>query len=1737
MKKRWIAYLMAAILLLSTISPTYAAELDTANNIGQIDVIIDDALILGKDVTFNVSITHQQYQNTLTQAVTLKGGIVSDVNGNVAGNDYQEVIFEELEPGDYTLLVTAPGFANYSQTISVAQSGYEVKLMTGFMAGDEIHYIAGSPHPGVLLIGDVNSDGFVSEIDRRALVDYIDQITMEDIADSTIEKLNLTDNSPYDINGDDVVDINDLVYFSKGFVSVEGADTIATVREFVPGKAIAVNGVSGTKVAGSLEEILTDTGSVTLTPEQGGQITEDNPVSLEFDFTAASGNGMTTDGILIETSIDNPIATATIDVTYVENDEEKTVVIPIEDDGVHYLLNDGTPVSVERDAHGNLQINLNGQVAVKKVILTITGMKNNNNLAEISRVEFVNGMEARIPEPQMDIPTNLKAVGGNEEIEVSWDPCVNVTGYEVVISLKENPQIQEMHLVTGTALTITSFSGGKDGKLENHKPYLIKVQSINGSWRSGYSDPVEATPFKQGPPDKPDNVTATGSYRSVIVSWKQMKNTLYYDLYYKVKEADTYISIENITTNQYTINGLEDSTEYEIYVVGGNNDGKSGPSLHTSAKTTSADPAQVPKYKLINTGEANTAGNHIISAAYTVRASGSGVMKDSALDVEVGTAWGTVDKNPVSYYYRETWDEGGYNALGDKGITYEFDQSYMINTIALDTALPHDSGTIFYAKIRWWDEMGNTGEVVPTVSERSDGSKLYDYLRLPQPIDAKKIQIGIARYWLTPNEVTISEVYFYHYDSLYNDIMGLYADDLHTVLRDDVTQADIDALNKRVNTQDNGEYHPDKAILEKELETAQAILNSEDLKAAIEIHNGISTSDVSRGFGGLNAWQPLGVVAEAGEKLTVYVGHNSRNSGDSTNLQLVATQYHAESSSMYTVVANLKVGINEITVPKVWTTSGIESGGALYVQYTGNSRSDRYSVRVNGGTQVPVLDLYKVTSEDERLSRTEAYVKELAAYVGSNNSNLKAMHSEKHLGSGNSEVNYDYVEKNCILGATDILLDTMMISIPTQQILSGSGSSAKQILESLDAMEEMVYLFYQHKGLNSSAPNAVDQIPKQHLNIRYQRMFSGAFMYASGNHIGIEYPETAGMVGASTIKSNNGKYISGEYFGWGIAHEIGHCINQSTYSVAEVTNNYFSVLAQAKDTNDSVRFLYDNVYAKVTSGTVGSASNVFTQLGMYWQLHLAYDTGYNYKTYADYNEQLANLFFARVDTYARTPSKAPTGNGSTALTLTGDKDQDLIRLACAAAQKDILDFFERWGKVPSAQTRAYASQFEKETRAIYYANDDARAYSLENGGSRLNADGTTEAVGDDTTAEINPARLNEVRFTLTSKIIPAEDVLGYEIVRCTISGGEIIEEPVGFTTANKFSDYLTTLNNRVVSYKVTLVDKYLNRSAVKTLEQIKIEHDGSQDKTYWTISTQNLNYENSNLTGTEADNDAPCSPNPVSHAQAIIDQNADTVYTATAAENSAIVLEFNKTLVVSGFKYMAGSADGTVPINGYRIQVREAGNNWVDVANGTFTADNVNTVYFVNDDQAYVSTYETDAVRLVITGQSGNKINISELDVLGVTGDNVDFRSADGMAAIGTLAETFTYGTGADEVIPAGSLLFTGSYKGNPAYNVVLLYDQDGSIVGGVDDEGGLQAQQIILAKVPDTGNIEDVSDGTWIYWIEPEQLGNFTRPTQVRAELYRVNAAGTNEGQRLVSDSLFVNMPDQLPDITLSSN
>lgn len=1609
--------------------------------------------------------------------------------------------FEGLEPGTYQVMISGQNYVTYVQTVEVTNVGYRLQVYTGEVKGfDE------DIHPGVLVYADVTGDGILDQNDVTQLVDVIDQKRYEEICD---------------LNGDGVVDLADLQYFTTfyGETQIE-----ATIETYIPREALQLSAEENTQIAaGALDELLTGEGSVSLTPAGGEAISEEHPVAVSFDFSKTQ-EPVVMEGIVLAapSGSDNWI-------------ESGIVLIEYEDENGNLQLMEQaiTPTaaraSVDRAADGTLLIDLGGQIAVKKVTLKITATANKGNLAEISKVEFLNNMENRIPAPEMDVPTGVTAKPGNREIMLSWEKANNVTGYEVAVS---DGNIVEYHRTTATSMRISSF---QNDKLNNKQEYILKVQSLNGEWKSGFGEAVVAIPKVDTVPAAPDNLSVEELYRALEIRWKESKDqgADTYNLYYKEDSAENFEKIEGITGTYYKLSDLKDNTKYQIYVTGVNDLGEGGKSLTVAGTTAKVEAVAFPQYKIFTEAkEKNELISHVVNASR-----GTGKMIDSPLD-EGKSAKGIVDNNFASYYHLEDWDDAVNYHKKDWGLTVELDQECTTDRITF--AAPDDSYKYNKAAVYYLDAEGKEVEAskVTLLRKTAKNARAYYLIKLAEPITSKRIRIGVS----TSNNVRnigIAEVRIYEYDSLERDIQDLYADDLHLELKDTVSVENFDQLQERLNTKDHEEYHPDREILQKELDAARKLFEEQqNLKDTIQVHPEITKAkDSHLSFSGLNAWQPLGISAAAGEELVVYVGNPAMTTGDTTSLQLVFSQVHAESNAAVNVMSSkLKIGRNEITVPKFMSTEA-EKGGAVYVEYTGKNNNDAYGIRVSGGSKIPVLDLYKVTEESEKQEKIAAYVQELESHTAS----LQEAHEHVHHNSGNVNVAYDYDERTCILNTTDILLDQMMISVPASQILAALNSSsdrAAALSDSVKAMNDMMLLFYQHKGLTDSFKEGTEEaiinknrLPAQHLNIRYMKMFAGAFMYAAGNHIGIEWEQTPGMAAGKPIQvDENGKKTGGQYFGWGIAHEIGHNINEPAYAIAEVTNNYFSVLAQADETNEGVRFQYEDVYDKVTSSSIGRSDNVFTQLGMYWQLHLAYDKDYNYTTYSNYQEITDNLFFARVDSYVRNPKAAPAPGG-VALTLTDDVDQKFMRLASAAAEKDLTEFFVRWGMVPNDTTKSYMEQFEKEKRAIYYGNDEARVYRNEN-----SADVTIN--GKEVVDAAVSAEGSQVSLHMEAK--SDESVLiGYEIVRLTTEQGQQKREVIGFTTTGDFVDQAAHLGSRAVSYEVTAIDKFMNRSAVVLTEAIKLTGDGLQDKASWSVDT-NMNSEEDVLP--EANENDPCAPEKESAASRMIDGDSATVYHGQALEGDPyIILDMKRDTEVTALRYTQG--EGGTPITTYRIEVSNDGQNYTLVKEGMFeTTNRTSTVYLTNKDIAgneaadpWVATYNASYVKLTAVGQQGNTVSIGELDILGPSGDNVELLS-DG---IGKLKADYIYQEAAEgleeQKIPAGSLVFTGTYKGNPAYNVVLLYDEKGEIVGGTDQEGALKSHQIILAPNPGNALLGETSEGIWIYWIEPEDMkADFAVPSQVRAELYRVDNALTNEGQRMVSDTLLTAVPKELPDLEM---
>ncbi len=1681
---------------------------------------------------------HYDNNNGVNATVTISGGSISSQSQTltISGTDASSAVAHfDVPAGTYSVTIQADKFADYIQdNITVKEHGISkiqvcsAKMETGANA-----------HPGWILLGDVTKDGLISDDDTQKMLDVIHSGSNDANAD---------------LNDDGIVDITDLQYLVQS-LNENQESTIETLA--LPQQ---MGALEGTTVSGSLADLLTEAkadSGVSLSTANNAAISAENSVGLEFDLTGSDPiEGMTLYAPVLENEHTvSDITSGEVTVTYESDGQDVTETFFLSSGPVlraaarmRTTLASSRAANITTDADGSLTLNFGKQIAVKKISIKITGTRKEHPLLEIAKVEFVNQMEERIPAPQLSIPTIISTSSANEEITVSWTAEKNVTGYEVYVEgpvKSASGNFSEIIRVAKTQHRITAIN---DKPLKNFQDYTIKVRSVNGDWTSPWSATQTCRPAPTNKPAAPDNVVATGGYRSIHVNWKDMSDSSGYMVYYKDKDdktatfqpvisdfTETADGTGALTRNSYTITGLTDGIHYEIYVKGWNSMGWGPESLHATTSTRTMELPKLPNYKLLNTP--NGEGKLTAHIADAVRGThGNARMVESPLD-NGNSAFGVVDNDYVSYWTKSDWDDGVAYPVNNssKGITVTLDGNYKMDYLTFAAA--DHTGDVDRASIRYWKDSANPQYVETRLLRRTDeNDNPYYIVKFRETIEANQIQMCLGRSYGNV-EMKVGEIHFHQYDSLEDDIMALYADDMHTQLKEDVTEQTIQELEDRLETPDkaSGEKHPLYTELKLELKTAREILNNAELAKPIQISNQITAQkDSHLGFGGLNAWQPLGRVAAAGDKLLIYVGHNSKRTGESTNLQLVATQYHAESNSVSKVVTTLKIGRNEVTIPQLSTIDN-ERGGQLYIAYTGNNSADQYAVRVNGGTKIPVLNIYG-KSGAERTKAIETYIEELETYV----STIEKTHEEIHLGGKNTD--YQYTATNCILNATDIMMESMMYSLPATQVLSGLQSASSKVNKldnSLQAMEDTMTLFYQHKGLSNSAGTARgnNALPSQHLNIRYMRMFAGAFMYASGNHIGIEWAQTPI---ASSATNWNG-------FGWGIAHEIGHNINQGTYAIAEITNNYFAQLLTIAE--KGTRFQYNNVYEKVTSGAIGRSSNQATQLALYWQLHLAYDDNTDDRhIFSNYEEQFNNLFFARVDTYSRNPNKAPQSG----LTLGSDPDQNLMRLACAAANKNILPFFQRWGMVPDNDTKAYAEKYgAAETKALYYVNDDARDYRASHSEAAKTIDGK-DVVKASVSAESNQAIVN-ISTTAESDVI-----LGYEITRSMTTNGHSTSQVVGFQPINTagsttFVDTISSINNRVMTYEVKAVDKFLNYSAPASAGSAKIETGGALSKSSWSVTTDMTSEQDTEIlpdvndpdSGYHTSNPGSVAQKKVNSIDRIIDNDktsADGIYTGSASQEATITVDMHKTEEITSLKYMGSD------LSNISVAVSEDGNTWTTVKEGfndfTDCADAYSTLWFdsVSDNKEdrdnWIGTYDARYVKLTIP--SASDVTIKEIEICGPTGDNLEFLTAGNKPSIGVLKADYKYADGMDEdgnayIIPKGSLIFTGTYKGNPAYNLVVLYDTNGNVIGAKD--GKVNAEQVIFAEVPKHGNLGETSDGTWVYYVEPENWDNtvLQEIDGVRGELYRVDNALTLEGERVVSDTTVISLPDQLPEITLT--
>ena len=1522
--------------------------------------------------------------------------------GTAKANELAAGIYTEVKNVDGEALTTEERVGYYQAELTGLTAGqtYTVKLTgTGYKPFQTT--VTLDEYSKHLIVGTGDGTFSLGDVNGDGVVDSAD-------LDAMNAKLGQDPNgaglSMFDLNGDGRLDVTDLSYINHNRGNAGQAqvlDTSATVPAVLDTSALTVSG-------GDADSLFQAEGTVTLSPAAGSgdvilpiQLASAVETSV-IQITCPDGGGAIQAGQAEVELADGTKQTVAFDTS-----------LPA---GVH---------AIGRTAGARVvTIDLGKKVAVKKVTITVTATAGGTDYVTVTQVEFLKEI---VPDsPKNNQAQILSAVPGDSSVTLEWAGVANVTGYAVQYWLSGNPdQKTSSHVNT----TRTVISG-----LENLKTYQFQVTAVNGEWRGTPSAPVSATPEPGSVPGAPSNIQVTAADQSLRLSWGKTKDATFYQVFYRQSGQGSFTQFGgNVYGTSAAITVLTNGVTYQVAVKAGNGKGV-GPFSATASGTPKQESLDMPDLPT----DGRIDNSHVIDVVMTNPNNVDRSLCPNFAPKQV------VDGSAATYWIAKAFWES-------MEFTYTFDQPQDMNYVIW---VPYLQENYKYMMARYavkaMDEEGNViSSGTYPAPQMTD--KNYLVLTFPMVKGVKRLSISLAQVE-GRSSVNIAEMAFYKSDTLADEIAALFADGSFSSLKSGVTADQIAALSARLEAK--ADFYLNLSRLQDELALAQALLSGQTdalgvVKADFQSRGG--SQDSQYGQGG-SALQPLGISAQEGATVAVY----AQLPGDKP-VYVVPTQFYGESGIWQGAPVQLVNGRNYITVPKIGSLDA-QRGGPLYLTYAGSSPDQiKLQVRGDGNTfRMPILELsgWYDMSETARRETIRSYVTQLETYVGS-------------LNSTNLQLD--------VRNATEVSTPSVLLSIPADRALAGLKGVNRNTEEMVEAMyqnvlawEDVLYVANQVQGIIPAAgarPDIYRYPMSVRQNIRYMRMFAGAFMYAAGNHVGVGYGSTSGLV-CGKPASVTGAENANALFGWGIAHEIGH--NMDKLGKAEITNNIYSLAIQAWDGASMLRptrltnsNIWAKIYDKTSMGRPGSAGNVFVQLGMYWQLHLAYDE-------ADKPLDFFNRFF--------TAWKAKEYNGYT-------YDERVALIAAKTANRDLTQFFTRWGLTLGDKAKDILAGYPAETRALWYLNDDAYAYRLNNGA------GFTGTISVSAQTEENKASL-----TITGG---DDSILGYEIRR---NG-----QPIGFTTEDSYTDNLGSANNLTYQYTAIPVDRLGNLGSGAAANEVRIAWDAAIDPSLYAMA-----------------------------------QDGDAV-TATMRDRA---------VAVTGVKITGTALSGTYTVE---IKANAASQSWVKVKEGTLSGDS--TVGYFTKPGADASdtriwTYDAAAVR--ITGVPAG----ASVTLLDYPGDRVDFHS---QAAVGKLKSDYRYGDGADDVIPAGTLVVLGTYRGDPAYNTVELevrYSTAGEAgeaaetpQAGENDvvERAMAGYALLFAEIPSDGKVSDTSDGFWLFVpnMEQEKALNAqagipemnNTPMEIRAVCRRYDGIDHTGTPRTTTTTLWISFPelDTLPEIAFT--
>ncbi len=1531
---------------------------------------------------------------------------------------YVTLSIGNLPKGNYVLKFSGLGYKSFSYSIPLQNYSQHLVLGTG---------------DATFTLGDFNGDGRVNDVDRELLS----------------QRLGSGDRSlypTYDLDGDDAIGLSDLVYVNRN-IHAQGDAEIKETALLEPPVNMQTLLSAGAHISnGVLADLFVDNGrgvslgaagsTLTLPIDFGSQPVEMSQVVIE----APESGGPESGSALVEysdgTTQEIPFSTALPAGIYAIAREEGTRTITLE---------------------------LGKRVPVKKITISVD--KSEDGYVVVETIQFLKDIVPENPVAPNRQVTGLTATAGHEKVTLKWRELPNITGYRVDFwadgreSAKRN-----LHVMTPYA----EITG-----LDNLQKYWFTVTPTAEGWAGEACSPVEATPQPSQRPDAPDMVQITELEGALGISWKQSKSATYYEVYYKEKGSNNpYQQVGgSLRSTSTQISSLKNGTAYQLYVIAGNDAGKSGASriAEGTPKAVVYDrPAGLPTSGLLSRDKIASIrlGNprNYASGEYS---------QDKPFTPE----------NMIDSDYRTHWTAA--NWYGNEHVITTFTEPVDLQAVLWSPRLDGNYPRFLRAySVQVWYEGENLegpGHLLVPDPEKggqdnngnTDGGDVHTWPNIPNKsaIPTTKFailpfgpqrqvkQISVAVEQDAYNITSCSQISFMEYDPAHclpDEISALFDNELRTQLRSTVTAQQIAQLRTRLNS-DERFYYLDTNTLKDELDLAQELLSGKSSGVVVDgLHSRSSSVDNQKYKQSGSELQPLGVAAKAGQEITVY----ATGIPSGASVTVYASQFNAEASTWLAKAGTLTNGRNTLTVPKIGSQS-TERGGSLYVTY-GGANAGMVKLHVRRATDIPVLQLddWRSMNDSARKQAINDYVAELNSYIGK---------------AGVTEAN----KATKILNVTEISTPTMLLSLPALAVKNSAPSSslADNLYDSVLAWEDVTQICNATQGIDGN-----DMQTRQ--NIRCMQMFSGAFMYAAGNHIGVGYASCAGLCGGKPISKLSSGAAANNLFGWGIAHEIGH--NMDKLGKAEITNNIYALMVQTYDGRQGTlpsrlekSGKYAAIFNKVAQGLPGASNDVFVQLGMYWQLHLAYDEQSPTEFY--------NKFFKawKAGTYfADVPS--PTYDEKVALTASG------------VAGRNLTEFFTRWGLVLGNAAKQKLSAYQAEPRAIWYLNDQSRRDRLNNAASHTSSFTATAAkkTGSDT----------EIQITITPPSAPY--IQGYEILR---DGKPIAFVP--YTSGNAvYTDTIGSGNHLAFTYTVKAYSTLGNLIGTAQAGQVRVAYDKTVPASSYTMT-----------------------------------RSGTTVTFSLSSETS-----------VSGVKISGTNR----PTSGdFVVTVTQAGGKSVEARRGNFSTNN----QAVDDRNSYLTylnkpgtastdtrVWTYDAKSVTITGIPAS-VPSSDIQLISYAGDDVSFLTGnDGF--MGRLESDYHYGS---EMIPAGTLVIAGTYRGDPVFNTLQIKGKFTTTKTSVAADGTeqllvseevrpLDGYTLLFAEIPEDKQVSDISDGLFLFVpnVQKEaELQDATHcdgvnllPSQVMVEMYRKDNANGTGGQRVTAQTLWMDSPggDTLPVIRL---